>query len=226
LNGDQEELAKGGWSFMPDCRFVLCEGDDDKGLLETIAALPEMPKIQVRHSAECNESRTGGRSGFEHAIREFPIVSNYKRVTGFVFVTDNDNANAFKETCQKLHHCQVPESSDGIGKLDGKPFKIVLWPDTEYGDLEKLCLEVLRSKWPQSKDSVEEFLKRTGADSWASQANRNKAYSRATIVGYNEPDPYKGLGHLFRKGDLSVLHPRLEWLVKWFREVDNLLGIA
>ena len=221
-----EQIGTSGWQFTPECRFVLCEGDDDKGLLETIAALPSMPRIQIRHSSECNEKRAGGRSGFEHAIKEFPIISNFKRVKGFVIVTDNDNPNSFKETCQKLHGCEVPGSRDSIGKLDGRPLRVVLLPDGEYGDLERLCLDVLIGKWPRSKETVEEFLKKTGADSWPSQANRNKAYSRATIVGYNEADPYKGLGHLFRSGDLDVHHLKLEWLVQTFLRLDELLGLS
>jgi hypothetical protein len=90
------------WQFKPDARFVLCEGDDDKGLLESMAALPNMPNLQIRHASECNEKRTGGRSGFGHAIKDFPIVSNFRRIRGFVLVTDNDNENAFKETCEQL----------------------------------------------------------------------------------------------------------------------------
>jgi hypothetical protein len=216
------------WQFKPDARFVLCEGDDDKGLFESIAQLPKMPILQVRHASECNEKRTGGRSGFEHAIREFPIVSNFQRIRGFVLVTDNDDDNAFKKTCETLskNGFRAPSVPEDVGDLAGRPVKILLLPNTGHGDLEKLCLDVLISKWPKSKDCVEEFLRCTGADKWTNQASMNKALSRATIVGFNEADPYKGLGHLFRSGDLSVLHPKLEWLVESFRNVDQLLRIS
>jgi hypothetical protein len=148
------------WQFNPDARFVLCEGDDDKGLLDSIASLPGMPNLQVRYASECNEKHTGGRSGFEHSIREFPIVTNFRRVKGFVFVTDNDNENAFKDTCENLskNGYKAPSARDGIGELDGRPAKILLLPDSVYGDLEKLCLDVLISKWPRSKACVEAFL--------------------------------------------------------------------
>jgi hypothetical protein len=89
-----------------------------------------------------------------------------------------------------------------------------------------MTLDVLIGKWPKSKDCVEAFLRCTGADKWNNQASKNKALSRAIIVGFNESDPYKGLGHLFRSGELSVLHPKLEWLVESFRRVDQLLEIT
>lgn len=228
MANDIEVAPRTRWQFNLDAWFVLCEGDDDKGLLESIAALPDMPNLQVRHSSECNEKHAGGRSGFEHAVREFPIISNFRRVRGFLFVTDNDNDNAFKETCQNLSKtgCKAPLTPDSVGELDGRPTKILLVPNTAHGDLEKLCLDVLISKWPKSKECVEAFLRCTGADKWNSQASKNKALSRATIVGFNESDPYKGLGHLFRSGDLNVLHPKLEWLVESFRTSDRLLRIA
>jgi hypothetical protein len=228
MSDDDVVASRARWQFKPDARFALCEGDDDKGLLDTIAALPNMPDLQVRYASECNEKRAGGRSGFEHAIREFPIVTNFRLIKGFVFVTDNDNNQAFKETCQNLSKTGYtpPANPDGIGELDGRPVKILLIPSAVHGDLEKLCLDVLISKWPKSKDCVEAFLRCTGADGWNSQASKNKALSRATIVGFSEADPYKGLGHLFRSGDLSVTHPKLEWLVESFRKIDALLGIA
>jgi hypothetical protein len=225
---DQEDARQFvGWQFEPETRFVLCEGDDDKGLLETVANLPGMPKLQVRHSAECNEKRTGGRSGFQHAIAGFDIVSNFRQVKGFVLVTDNDNAKAFNDTGKALskNGHRAPSTPAGIGELDGRPVKILLLPDALRGDLEKLCLDVLISKWPKSKRCVPAFLKCTGAERWKKQASKNKALSRATIVGFYEEDPYKGLGHLFRKGVLNVAHPKLRPLVQAFRNIDNLLGL-
>ena len=134
---DFEVAVRARWQFNPDARFVLCEGDDDKGLLDSIARLPSMPNLQVRYASECNEKRTGGRPGFEHSVREFPIVTNFRRVKGFVFVTDNDNDNAFKETCENLskNGCKTPPAPDDIGELDGRPVKILLLPNTVYGDL-------------------------------------------------------------------------------------------
>jgi hypothetical protein len=216
------------WQFQAGARFVLCEGDDDKGLLETITKLPGMPKFQVRHAAECNEKHTGGRSGFQHAIAEFDIVSNFREIEGFVLVTDNDNAKAFRETAKTLskNRYKAPPTLAGIGDLDGRPVKIILLPDTGHGDLEKLCLAVLISKWPKTKPCVDAFLKCTGANKWKTQASRNKALARAMIVGSYEDDPYKGLGHLFRKGVLSPAHPALRPLVRSFRDIDQLLGIA
>ncbi len=125
------------WQFEEGARFVLCEGDDDKGLLESIAKLPGMPKLQVRHSAECNETRTGGRSGFEHAIAEFDIVSHFRQVEGFVLVTDNDNSKAFKEKGRTLskNGYKAPSTPAGVGELDGRPVKIFLLPDAVHGDL-------------------------------------------------------------------------------------------
>jgi hypothetical protein len=142
MANDVEIAPRARWQFNLDARFVLCEGDDDKGLLESIAGLPGMPNLQVRHSSECNEKHAGGRSGFEHAIREFPIISNFRRVKGFLFVTDNDNGNAFKETCQHLSKAgyKAPSTPEGVGELDDRPAKILLLPDSIHGDLEKLCL--------------------------------------------------------------------------------------
>jgi hypothetical protein len=216
------------WEFVPNARFILCEGDDDKGLLETIAALPDMPRLQVRHSAECNELHTGGRPGFEHSINGFSIVSNYRLVSGFVFVTDNDNAEAFTNTCNTLARtvCRVPTTFDDIGELDGRPLRILLSPSGNHGDLEKLCFDVLATKWPDSVKCVDAFLECTGASKWETIASINKARARAMIIGSNEDDPYKGIGHLFRKGVLSVAHPALEPLVKALQNIDKLLGLA
>src|SRR5712692_2306181 len=136
-----EETARRvpGWQFEADARFVLCEGDDDKGLLETIATVVGMPKLQVRHAAECNEQHTGGRSGFEHAIAGFDIVNKFRQVKSFDIVTDNDNAKAFEETAKALskNGYKAPRTPAGIGELDRRPVKILLVPDAVRGDLEK-----------------------------------------------------------------------------------------
>ena len=66
----------------------------------------------------------------------------------------------------------------------------------------------------------------TGASKWGTIASINKARARAMVIGSYEDDPYKGIGHLFRKGVLSVAHPTLEPLVTALRNIDKLLGLA
>lgn len=64
------------WTFE-DERFILCEGINDKHFLEAIIQRRDLPSFQIRHSAECNGKKVGGRDGFGFAIEGIEALSGF-----------------------------------------------------------------------------------------------------------------------------------------------------
>ena len=93
------------------------------------------------------------------------------------------------------------------------------------GDLEKLCLPAIHDTWPLAEQCVTSFLQCTGATAWTKPASINKSRARAAAVGFYEPDPYKGIGHLFRNGTLSVLHNCFDEIALFLQNFDSTCGI-
>jgi hypothetical protein len=192
-------------------RFILCEGDDDKGFLETLIAVHGLPDCQVCHAAECNPEHIGGKTGFTRSLRGIEPISGFDKLKAVLIVADNDvQAIAFSDAQKALSdNGYTPPAAPGeAGEIKGRAAAILMIPGPDKeGNLEVLCLPALHQKWPLANGCVEAFLQCTGATAWDKQGSLHKARARAAIVGYNEPDPYKGIGHLFRNGTLSVLHP-------------------
>ena len=134
-------------------RFILCEGEDDKGFLETIIEDRRLPDFQVCHAAECNAERTGGKNGFAAGLRGFEPIRGFDLVRAFLIVTDNDKlGSSFRAVQQILDKvgCIPPETVKGVGKITDKPVAILMIPsdDTE-GNFEGLCLPAIFHKWPK-----------------------------------------------------------------------------
>lgn len=210
-------------------RFILCEGEDDKGFLETIIEQRQLPDFQVCHAAECNAERTGGKSGFAAALRGFEAIRGFDSVRAFLIVTDNDKlGSSFCEVQQMLAKvgCIPPETVQGLGKITDKPLAILMVPSAyAEGGLETLCLPEINRKWPVANGCVSAFMKCTGADRWDKKSSVYKARSRSAIVGFNEDDPYKGIGHLFRNRTLSTLHTCFDGIAESLKNFDRILGI-
>lgn len=214
-------------------RFLLCEGDDDKSLMEAIIHEHGLPAFQVCHAAECNSAGAdgrgvGGRSGFHHALDSgVPLLKGFDDLRAFLLVSDNDKATSFREVQDELRVAghTPPAAPSGLGTAYGKPVAVFLIPTHEYGDLEKLCLPEIHRKWPKAEECVNAFLACTGADRWSKPQSLNKARARAAIVGFNEDDPYKTIGILFRQGVLSPTHACFNPLVDFLRGFDALVGI-
>lgn len=118
-----------------------------------------------------------------------------------------------------------PVTHDGIGDMDGKPVAILMIPKYNVvGGLEALALPAIYEKWPLAEQYVEDFLKSTGATAWK-QRSIDKARARAAIVGFYEKDPYKGIGHLFRAGILSVDHPCFDQIREFLKNFDAMCGL-
>jgi hypothetical protein len=210
-------------------RFLLCEGDDDKGFLETLIQNRGLPGFQVCHAAECNSSQTGGKAGFAASLRGFEALSGFADVKAFLLVADNDiRGTTFAEVRRALsdNGHTPPASPTAIGALSGKPVAILMIPTADReGDLESLCLPTIYEKWPRARLCVWCFLRCTGAIGWGKRSSLNKARARSAIVGFNEDDPYKGIGHLFRNGTLSVRHRCFDDIANFLTGFDAMVGI-
>jgi hypothetical protein len=93
------------------------------------------------------------------------------------------------------------------------------------GDLEKLCLPAIHATWPLAQQCVTSFLQCTGASTWKKSASVNKSQARAAAVGFYEPDPYKGIGHLFRNGTLPADHTCFDEIAVFLQNFDAMCGI-
>lgn len=213
-------------------RLLICEGDDDKGFLETLIKDRGLPDFQVCHAAECNEKRVGGKSGFEHALTGFSAITGFSTILkAILIVTDNDTADSFDKVCSALtknllqNNFSAPSKPDSVGSIHTKPLAILMIPRNEIGDLEKICLPAIHKKWPKSSGCVESFLKCTGADKWRKPSSINKARARAAAVGFNEEDPFKGIGHLFRQGTLSTKNACFDEITEFLKNFDKMCGI-
>jgi hypothetical protein len=209
-------------------RFLLCEGDDDKGFLETLIQQHNLPDFQVCQAAECNEKKQGGRSGFRYSLDSgIRVLSGFAQLRAILIVSDNDKQHSFREVQDELTAAGIapPNTAGEAFVIFGKPAAVLLVPTANYGDLESLCLPEIHRVWPLAPQCVESFMRCTGADLWQKAASVNKARARAATVGFYEPDPYKGLGHHFRIGTFTTGNPCFQPIVDFLRGFDALVGI-
>ncbi len=214
-------------------RFLLCEGDDDKGFFEVLISGRQLPEFQVCNSKDC--CGTGGTSGFQPSLKGMEALSGWLELKALLIVRDNDVAGAsFKEVCDALEangHIPPP-NPDATGTMAGKPVAILMIPRADrVGDLETLCLPAIYEKWPKAKRCVPLFLKCTGAlkctggNNWAKRSSVSKARARAATVGFHEDDPYRGIGILFKKGILSVQNSCFDEVARFLGNFDAMCGI-
>jgi hypothetical protein len=212
-------------------RFILCEGDDDKGFLESlIHGRAGMPEFQVCHAAECNPQRTGGKTAFAKSLAGIEPISGFEAVKALLLVLDNDVlGEAFAEAQKALadNGHTPPATPDGIGQVAGRPVSILMIPRYDIaGDLELFSLPAIHERWPIAEGCVDAFLRCTGANGWGDKpGSLNKARARSAIVGCNKDDPYKGIGHLFRQGVLSVMNPCFNEIAEFLQNFDARLGV-
>ena len=95
----------------------------------------------------------------------------------------------------------------------------------EMGGLETLCLPAIHDKWPSAQQCVDNFLQCSGANTWTKLQSVGKARARAAAVGFNQDDPYKGLGLLFRDETLSVNHACFDEIRRFLLNFDAMCGI-
>ncbi|MHB8422344.1 MAG: DUF3226 domain-containing protein [Leptospirales bacterium] len=211
-------------------RFLLCEGSDDKSFFEVLIETRELPEFQVCQTAETNRDQVGGIPGFQKALekRGLEVISGFNEVKAFLFVVDNDFVNDSFSSLQRIVRSNgytPPESPNKVGCLGGKPLAFLLVPnDRDKGGLEKLCLPAIYDKWPTAKDCVDNFLNCTGATSWSKGSSICKAQARAAIVGFNEDDPFKGIGHLLRQDVLSVRHQHFNQIYEFLSDFDRFVA--
>ena len=213
-------------------RFMLCEGDDDKGFFEALIARRSLPDFQVCHSAEiCG---TGGKTGFSKSLKGIEVLSGWRDLKALLIVTDNDIVGqSFAEAQRSLtdNGHTPPPNHQAVGSMLGKPVAILMIPRAnEAGDLETLCLPAIYEKWPKAKICVPFFLRCTGvltwmgANKWSKRSSISKARLRAAPVGFNEDDPYHTTGILFRKGTLSVENQCFDEVANFLRQFDAMCG--
>lgn len=216
-----------GFSGFTKTRFMLCEGDDDKGVFEALIGARNLPEFQICHSAECGGA--GGRSGFAASIKGMEALSGFEAVRALLIVTDNDVlGTSFAEAQLALsdNGHTPPVVPTALGRMVGKPVAILMIPDHNLvGDLETLCLPAIHARWPTAQGCVDAFLECTGANTWVRRSKISKARARAAAVGFNEDDPYKGIGHLFRNGTLSPLNHCFDHIADFLSNFDGMCGI-
>lgn len=207
----------------------MCEGDDDKAFLEALIETRRLPEFQICRADECNGKGVGGRSGFGHSLAGFRPTVGFGGVQAILIVSDNDKAGSFAEVQEaftKNGHTP-PLSPSVLGSIDGKPTAVFMLPSTsQNGDLEVLCLPEIHRVWPDAPPCVDAYMACSGADKWQKQSSINKARARAAIVGFHEDDPYRGIGHLFRKKILDPSNPCFDHVAEFLRNFDAFTGIA
>jgi hypothetical protein len=210
-------------------RFLLCEGDDDRGFLENIISQRDLPQFQVCPAAEFNPQDVGGRPGFTGALKGIQLLPGFDTILrAILIVTDNDNLESFRETQEalRINGHTPPPSPRQVGRIFDKPVAILMIPsDDTQGNFESLCLPEIFHKWPNAERCVTDFLNCTGASRWIRQSKLNKARARTATVGFYEDDPYKGIGHLFRNNTLSTLHACFDGVAEFLRNFDEMVGI-
>ena len=212
----------------------MCEGNDDKDFLEILIKSRGLPEFQICRSDECNTKGgdgkgVGGRSGFEHSLEGFKPIKGYGEVQALLLISDNDSAQSFAEVQQAfLKNGHVPPNApDAVGSIDGKPAAVLMIPSaSQFGDLEFLCLPEIHRIWPDAKGCVESFMACTGSDKWTKQSSVNKTRARSAILGYHEEEPYRGIGHLFRKGLLDPGNPCFDQVADFLLNFDTFTGTA
>ena len=218
-------VRNGGFHFnFTETRFMLCEGEDDKDVLESILRDRGLPKYQVCCAAECNPQEIGGWHGFASSLTGIEPLTGFPALKVLVIATDNDiSGKSFARAQEAISdNGGTPPNAPGeIGQLAGKPITILLIPSGDIeGNLELLCLPAIQEKWPEAIDCVDAFLSCTKADSWKNQGNFYKARARSYVIGKNEDDPYKGLGYLFKRGTLSANHACFNKLAEFIKELE------
>lgn len=210
-------------------RFLLCEGDDDKGFFEALTTHLKID-FQVCHAAECNGEKIGGVTGFAKSLKGMMPLDGFRdTLKALLLVSDND---VFDESFKRVQKAltdngfTAPINHNTVGEMAGKPVAILMIPNYNYvGDLESLCWPAICEKWPDAERCVTAFLQCSGATSWGKRSSRSKSRTRSATVGFNEEDPYKGIGHLFRQGELSVNHNCFNQITDFLKNFDTLCRI-
>ena len=165
---------------------MLCEGDDDKGVLETLVSARHLPEFQICHSAECNGGGPGGKTGFVKAIKGMEALSGFRDLRALLVVTDNDTLQASFADAQRAFSDNghtAPANPTAVGDMFGKPVAILMIPDdTVVGDLETLCLPAIHAQWPNAQQCVTAFLQCSGANAWTKRSSISKARARSAAV--------------------------------------------
>lgn len=217
------------FSEFTKTRFALCEGNDDKEVLEALISARGLPDFQICHSAECNPQGTGGRPGFFGAIKGMEALSGFRNLRALLIVTDNDRLEtSFAEVQRALadNGHTAPANPAAVGSVVDKPVAVLMIPShNAVGDLETLCLPAIYAKWPAAPGCVADFLNCTGANAWTKRSSVSKARARAAAVGFYEPDPFKGIGHLFKNGTFSALNPCFDAVASFLQNFDAMCHI-
>src|SRR5271157_5309846 len=187
-------------------RFVLTEGPDDKQFLEALVGQRQgMPAFQIRHAAECNDTRQGGRSGFRRSLdSSIRVLAGFSTLRAILIVGDNDEPSSFRDVQNEITVAghTPPANVNTVGDILGKPIAVRMIPNAvALGDLESLSLPTIHATWPKARICVPLFLRCTGAltifgkANWPRRSSISKARARAATVGFNSVDPYKGIGY-------------------------------
>ncbi len=209
-------------------RFMLCEGDDDKGFFEALTRSLDI-EFQICHVAELNKQNTGGVSAFGSSLKGIRITTGFRDVLKAVLLVANNHVAG--ESDKLIRNALfdsgfTPPVAQGCrGYMDEKPVVILTVPMGSPGGIETLVLPAIYDKWPEAERCVDAFLESTGANAWAKGKSLDKARARAAIVGFHERDPYKGIGHLFRNGTLSLDHPCFDEIKQFLKDFDSLCSI-
>jgi hypothetical protein len=209
-------------------RVLLCEGAGDVSFFQHLIELRALPDFFVTCPMP---EEPGGRSGFTARLRSLRTSRGFDEVTGILVVSDNDldPAGSFKEVRKLIHEADFKAPNKPLVATKGAPSTVVLmlpWPDI-IGQLETLCLQAMKAKWPDQYNCVEIFSGCCQVGGWG-QGKREKSTLRALISHICKSDPNTSLQHAWSRTEklIPLDHGIFDQLAAFLKSFDTLIDAA
>ncbi len=175
-------------------KLVICEGEDDRSVIQGLCQFSKLENIQVEHC--------GGRTNLESYLRELPKRPEFTRneVAGLAIVIDAETsaANSWQKIVNGVRQ-SFCIALDREGDFTGTPMRIggfVVSADDGTGMIEDLCLQAVASQ--PGFECLEEYFRclseKTGSAGYpakakfrawmASQSDFDLRVGRAADKGY------------------------------------------
>ncbi|MCC6537996.1 MAG: hypothetical protein IT162_10625 [Bryobacterales bacterium] len=192
--------------------MILCEGSGDHAFFRRLLEVRGLPGFDIRYPAQA-EPQPGGRGGFAALLGSLKVDRGIRRVKGIAIVTDCDESadRSFREVCKLIGQVDgaLPPGSPEIFQQQTNglpPVAVFLVPGrSATGNLETLCLQSMKSRWPAQWACVDELMACQQTGRWT-QGKQEKARLRSLLSTICEEDPNTSLTHAWsRKLDLIPL---------------------
>jgi hypothetical protein len=201
-------------------RVLVCEGISDKNFLLKIMADRAIAPFDV---VSASQQEVGGIDGFGKLLEGLKSLSHWSKVKNLVVAVDCDtNADAnFQKVIAYLaaNELPIPTSHDAIAA--GTPnVRFLFLPSLgATGSLETVCFDALIEAKPELKDTIEEFITKTDANTWTQQ-KRDKAKVRALICSTFKFNPDISIANYFLSSKPNLFNSQSEL----FNPIANFLS--